>query len=233
MEQDIKETNSSDSTVENVLNSVNEEYLSKKKKTSKIVYSIVLSIILALSITIIVLSSINVNLKPSFIKEASSYNITLDGTENKINIDESSSEYKEFNNIYLKSFEMKYLKALFSGNLGSYRIVETYDDYFSSSSSTSLHSNLKSQLGQNYVKVNFDEPLTLKDSSGKVYKSVNTSNTILKFQKMAFSISGENAEKDVVFYLGTFSDDLPKARVTKITIKANLSKLYDFVTNVK
>ncbi len=215
--------------VENLLNSVSDEYLAKRKKTRIISYSIILTIVLALAVTIITLSCIKVDLKPSFITDASSYRVTISNTE-VMTIDESNDEFKEFNNIYLNSFNSHYLTALFTGRLGGYKIEETYDYFYSdTANSTGMSTALKNALGSDYVRAIFDESKQILNSDGSVYYSKVNTDTTLSFNEMYFSLSDSKSEHDLVFYFGV-TGYYSRARILKITVRANTYDLYKFVT---
>ena len=82
-EKTLAVTSASDAPeeVQQVLVSVSDEYLRKKKRKKIITLSSILSIVLILSIAIITLACVNINLKPFFIEPPSSYTIVIDGSE--------------------------------------------------------------------------------------------------------------------------------------------------------
>ena len=226
--ESVKTTENTEN-VEKLLDSVSDEYLAKKKRTRIISYSILLFIILALATIIIVMSAIKVDLKPKFIENASSYRVTISNSE-VMTLDSDSKQYKEFNKIYLNSFKTQYLTALFTGKLGGYEIDETFDYFYAdTTNSTGMSSTLKSSLGANYVRVYFDEPKTILKSNGEIYHSKINSDTTLSFNEMYFNLSSDNKEDDLVFYFGAIGY-LSRARIVKITVRANTYNLFKFVT---
>ncbi len=216
--------------VDSVMNSVSDEYLKKKKRTRNIVYTTILSVLLAVAMIVIVMSSITVGLKPSFIGNPSSYSIYINGSEKKY-IDESSAEYDEFYDIYSKSFNVSYLSALFTGKLGGYQIEETLDAFYSNSTDkTGISNALSTLLGSNYVKLEFAGEKPIKKANGEVYKSIYNTNCELVFEDVYFTINSENADKDLTFYFGTTGIGMGYT-ITKISIRANTSALYEFATD--
>ncbi len=212
--------------VDELLNSVSDEYLAKKKRTKIISYSVIMGIVLALCVTIIVMSCIKVDLRPSFIDAPASYNVTIKGTSTSQFIDQTNEKYDQFNEIFDNSFKTQYLTALFTGRLGGYKIEETSQPFYKSFS-TVITDDLKSQLGENYVKVVYDSPRQIKKADGKLYYSQYNTDTTLTFTEFYFPLSSTDAENDLVFYLGATAKS---TRVLKITVKANTYKLYKFLT---
>lgn len=218
--------------VDSVLNSVGDEYLAKKKRNRKIIFSVISFLTLALATIIIVMSCIKVNLKPSFISDASSYRITINNSD-KMLLDKSSEEFEEFNKIFEESFSMNYLSALFAGKLGGYEIKsddETTDYFYSNTTNnTGMSTTLKNALGSNYVRVKFAEDKVVKYSNGETYKSKYNSDNELVFNELFFNLSTSEEDEKITFYLGT-TGYLSGTRITKITIKANTYALYEYAT---
>lgn len=218
--------------VDSVLNSVGDEYLAKKKRNRKIAFSIISFLTLALAVVIIVMSCVKVNLKPSFISDATSYRITINNTD-KMLLDESSEEFDKFDNLFEESFSMNYLTALFSGKLGGYDINdddETTDYFYSdTTNNTGISTKLKSELGSNYVRVKFAEEKVVKYSNGETYKSKYNSANELKFSELYFNLTTSEDVETITFYIGT-NGYLSGTRITKITVEANTYALYEFAT---
>lgn len=218
--------------VDSVLNSVSDEYLSKKKRNRKITFSIISFIMLALSVVIIVMSCIKINIKPDFFGDVKSFSITTKSSY--IVLDESNEEFEEFNELFDESFSYNYLTALFAGKLGGYEINsddETKDYFYSdTTNNTGMSAELKSALGDNYVRVKFNEDKTVKYSNGKTYKSRYNTDATLVFNELYFNLNDTNEESELTFYLGT-RGYLSGTRITKITVEANTYSLYEFATN--
>lgn len=223
----VKEEN-----VDEVLSSVNDEYIAKRKRNRKISFSIISFLVLALAVVIIVMSSVKVNLKPEFIDDAISYRITINNVD-KLLLDQSSEEFDDFDKLFDETFSINYLTALFSGKLGGYEIKsedETTNYFYSDTkNNTGMSSSLKSSLGSNYVRVKFADEKQVKYSNGKVYKSQYNSNADLKFDELYFALSNSEQTETLTFYLGT-RGYLSGTRITKITVQANTYSLYEFVT---
>lgn len=229
------ENNSEKDNVEVLLNSVSDEYLAKRKRIRIISYSIISFVIFALSLIIIVMSSVKVDLRPSFIgKGASSYKIVINNSSNPININQYIDEkkYNEFTDLYLKSFQSQYLTALFTGRLKGYNIIEEPQNYFYSDTQNSngISSTLKKYLGENYVGLHYDEPKQILNSNGSVYYSLINSNTTLTFNDVYFNLNTSDAENELVFYLGAFGYlSRGEARIVKISVRANTYDLYKYI----
>lgn len=218
--------------IDTVLNSVSDEYISKKKRKRKITYSTLLSVLLAIATIIIVLASIRVDLKPSFLTHPSSYSIYISGSE-KMYIDETSEEYEEFYKAYSNSFNVSYLSALFTGKLGEYKIEESPDKgnkfYANETNKTGISSTLSTALGSNYIKLEYFEEQQVKKANGDTYYSAYNSVEELRFEDVYFPLNTENKDSDLTFYLGTVGAGNGYT-ITKITVRANTFALYEFAT---
>lgn len=222
-----------DENVDNVLNSVSDQYLAKRKKRRKITFSIISFIVLALATIIIVMSSVKVNTKPAFIDDAVSYRVTIDGKD-KLLLEQEDEEFAEFDKLFDETFSLNYLTALFTGKLGGYEINandETTDNFYSDTkNNTGMSSALKSALGDSYVRVKFAEEKEVAYSNGKAYMSKYNTNSKLVFNELYFNLSENNEDASLTFYLGT-RGYLSGTRITKITIEANTYALYEFANN--
>ncbi len=219
-----------ENNADNVLNTVSDEYLTKKKRTRKITYSTILSIIFAIATIIIVMSSVRVDLKPTFIENPSYYSIFISKNE-KMHIDETGEYYEEFYDKYQNSFNVSYLTALFTGKLGAYKIEETSDKfYLNETNKSGISKTLESLLGNHYVKLSYLNEQQMKTADGKVYYSVFNSNEYdLKYEDIYFNITSENVDSELTFYFGTTGAGLGYT-ITKITVRANTYELYKFAT---
>lgn len=233
MEENTIVTNQ-DENVNNVLNSVSDEYLAKKKKNRKITFSLISFFVLALATVIIVLSCVRVNLKPEFIDNAVRYEITTKGNSTTMVYESTDEGFKEFDKLFDEAFSLSYLTALFSGKLGGYELNasdETNEYYYSDTkNNTGMSTTLKNALGSNYVRVVFDEEKQVKYSNGDVYKSKYNSDYDLKFEELYFNLHDTTEDETLTFYLGT-NGYSSGTRITKITVKANTYSLYKFAIN--
>lgn len=225
-----EKTSVPENDVDKVLNSVSDEYLSKKKRKRQITYSSLLSIIFIIATIIIVMSSVRVDLKPQFIENPTSYSIYIN-KDPKVRIDETDEDYEEFYEKYQNSFNVSYLTALFTGKLGAYKIEETRDDfYLNESGKTGISTALSNALGENYVWLSYLNEQQMKSADGKVYYSVfNTNEYELKYEDVYFNISNKNEDAELTFYFGTTGAGLGYT-ITKITVRANTYSLYEFAT---
>ena len=222
-----------DENVDNVLNSVSDQYLAKRKRNRKITFSIISFIVLALATIIIVMSCVKVNIKPQFIDDATSYRVTINGSD-KLLLEEGNEEFAEFDELFDETFSLNYLTALFSGKLGGYKINasdETKDYFYSDTKNNKgMSTSLKNALGDSYVRVKFGEEKEVTYSNGKTYMSKYNTNSKLVFDELYFNLSETNEEGSLTFYLGT-RGYLSGTRITKITIEANTYALYEFANN--
>lgn len=216
-----------DENSNNILNSVNDEYLRKKKRTKNIIYSSILGILFILTTMIIVFASITVYLKPAFLDNPTSYTIKVTG-KNESYIDETTPEYEEFMKAYESSFKVSYLSALFTGKLGGYDIVEKTDRFYTNDTNKTIAFD---DLGDNYVKLSFATEQQIKTADGKVYYSVwNTNEYDIKFEDVYFNINSENEDSDLTFYFATKGIGLDYYNITQITVRANTYAIYEFAT---
>ena len=221
-----------DENVEQLLNSVSDAYLKKRKRTRIISYSIILFVVLALAVAIIVMSSIKIDLRPKFITEGANYQVYINKQmKENISADPSTKQkYDKFNSIFLNSFNTQYLTALFTGKLGGYKVEECTQEFFYSNqtSATGINSDLNNYLGDNYVKITYDQPINITNSNGKPCYTQFNSNYELKFEELYFNLNTLDAEQDLVFYLGGYGYVTKgNARIVKITVRANTFDLYN------
>lgn len=213
-----------------LLEAVNVEYLSKKKRNRKIIFSIISFITLALATMIIVMSCIKVNLKPEFIKGASRYEITINSSSTTY--EKGDKGFEKFDEQFNKAFSINYLTALFDGKLGGYDIKEddeTKEKFYSDTTNNiGMSTDLKNHLGKNYVRVIFDSPKVVTYSNGKEYKCKLNSDYNLKFTELYFPLTSNQEEETLTFYLGT-NGYRSYTTITKITVEANSYSLYKFV----
>lgn len=198
-----------------------EAYLEKKVKTRKIVYGAILALCLALAIVVISLASINVDIRPKFVTGPSQVIVYSDSTQKTFYNGEE--EFQKFEKLYKNMFNVSTLSAIFSGQLGGYSIDETIDSF--ETTSGVISSTVKDALGENYVKLFFDSEMTLKAPNGKDYKSVYNDKT-LSYQEVYFSINEENAVNSFTFFFKVTGNNLKKTTISKITLRANTSKLF-------
>ncbi len=228
MEENLLQQESNEN-VENVLNSVSDAYLAKKKRSRIISFSIISGIILALAIAIIVMSCIKVDLYPKFMGKVSSYQVNISGST-PMTLVENTDDYDEFNNIYLETFQTQYLTALFTGRLGGYTLQDTQYDFYAKNSQTVISDELRKRLGENYVKVSFAEDKQILNSNGSIFKSSFNTDKSFTFNEMYFSINTKNSQSDTTLYLGGKLEGTDAVRIIEINLRANTYDLYKFAT---
>lgn len=226
--------------LENVYKSVSDEYIKKNRKKRVISFSIISSLLLILSIAIITLACVKIDLSPKFIAEPSRYQIVTSNTS--ATIDSESENYDEFISKYNSCFSTSVLTALFTGNLGGYRVEESSKYFYSSETSgvgSGISSSLKDSLGSNYIHLYYGVEQKIYANNGKIYHSAfNTTDYQLSYTDVYIPLSTTNESKDVTFYFGTklYSQSTDtinsgKATITSITVRANTYALYDMIEN--
>lgn len=209
--------------IDDVLKSVSDEVLAKKKKKRIISFSIISSICLALVITVITMSVVEISTKPSFIEKPNAITVTINKSESSYISD--NEKYNDLWEIINDSFSTKYLSALFGGDLG-YKIEE---DKYKTTTFKKFLSN-GDELGSNYVCLKYDNPKTLYTSQGQKYKSVVTiGEKVIEFNEVYFTISDNNTWEDTTFYFNACSGRTDA--VLSITARANTYSIYQFVNN--
>ena len=175
-------------SVDMVLESVSDQIVAKRKKKRRIIYSAILSIVLALSALIITFSCVNYNLKPKFLNNVQGYYVNLAGGQ-KTYIDEDYKDYEDFIQEYESAFKTTYMTALFSGKINSYDIEETNLKFYSNSTSkTGIHSDWSKELGSNYIELIFNGQKKTFDSKRKtiLFKNIRTRQTSIEFRTLLF-----------------------------------------------
>ena len=220
------------SKVDDVLNSVSDQMLAKKKKKKVITFSILSFVCLALALTFIIMSVVNIDLKPYFIANADKIEITLQNG-GAIFLD-GEDGYDKVNQKINSSFDTNFLSALFAGEVGSYKITETTDKFynaFTGGYGTGMSSVLREKLGDNYIHFSYEEKQMLYNANKKPYTSVRSAEEYkIKFVDVYFPISDTNETGDVTFYFGS-CEDLAN-RIFSITVKANTYCIFNYVNNL-
>lgn len=215
---------------DDTLYSISDEYLAKKKRNRKIIFSVISFVALVLAVAIIVMSSVKVSFKPKFIEGAVRYEITLKENSTAIVYESTDKGFKEFDQLFEETFSANYLTALFDGKLKGYEINskdETTDDFYSDNDNRiGMGPKLKTALGDNYVRVKFDKERKLTYSNGKTYKSSYDLGASLVFDELYFNINNKNEDSTLTFYLGTRG--VYKTKITKISVEANTYSLYKY-----
>lgn len=220
-----------DQNVENVLDLVSDEYLRKKKRNKKIIFSCISAFVLALAIVIITLACVRVDLKPFFLNEPTS--IDIHTTEGTYSLAPNDENYSKYNDIFESSFNSTVLTAMFTGNLGAYTINEERSEYFYSDSDnkTGINSDLSEYLTDNYIHLYYSQPQSLKNADGSQYYSRFSSRTgAMYFKDVYFNITDTDNEEELTFYIGGYttregySDN--RAQIVKISVRANTYRLY-------
>ena len=212
--------------VDNVLQSVSDKIIAKRKLKRTIISSVLLSVVVILATIVIALAGIKVDMQPNFIGKADAYSVYIGGV-NKQYFDTDSKSYDKFHEELDKVFETNYLTALFSGKLDCYTIEETKIQFYSDDARTTPSSALRTELGTNYVRFVYNEEQNVTHPNGAQYYSTEyKANTYaLKFKdcymKLDSSLDGQ-----LTFYLGTY--DYSKPMITKVIVKTNSAALYEY-----
>lgn len=218
-----------ENSVEDVMQSVSDEYIAKKKRKRKITYSSILSVLFAIATIIIVMSTIRVDLKPSFVANPTIYEISISGKTETLDEGMADQErFEEFYKIYNQSFNVSYLTALFTGKLGGYEVNETLNKFYSNENTQAgMSQSLSDQLGNNYIKLSYATEHTIKNSNGSTYYSDYNTACELKFEDVYFPLNTEDKDSELTFYFGTTGIGMGYT-ITTITVRANTFALYEF-----
>ncbi len=205
------------------------KYNAKKNFKKKLTYLICIGISLVLVTAIFVLGCVQVNVKPHFLSDSKvvEYEIYQDNAW-ATSIGEESENYNTLTANYNKAFAMSILSAMITGQTGDYKINETSTKFDTS--------NIKTLVGSeegNYIKVSFDEALTVLNSNKTVYKSIRNSQAEkLTFNEFYFALPETNGFQDITLVIpvygnyiknGTVDTSIPT--VTTITVNVNLYHL--------
>lgn len=231
----MEENMTNSEQVDNVLQSVSDEILAKRKRKRLISFSVVTFLCFALVFTIIMMSVIKINLKPSFVKPAGEIEVVINKQHATFEESFGKENYDKLNRTINNAFKTTYLTALFSGEAGGYKINETSDRFYASfvnGEGSGLYSSLQSKLGNNYVHFQYDELQTLKKSNGKDYTSVVVQgNQIIQFRDVYFTISNSDEMTKTTFYFGSCTNR--ENKTFSITVSANTSSIYEYVNSIQ
>lgn len=221
--------NTAQEKADNVLETVSDEYLRKKKRNNRIIFSVISFVVLALAIVIITLSCVRIDLKPYFISEPTSIMVYIN---NSWRFTPNDENYEEFYDIYDSSFNSSIMTALFTGKLGAYEIEEGAMSgnafYSNASERRGMSDRLRSLLGDNYVHLHYGQEQQLYNADRSIYYSRrNTLEWNLVYTDVYFNLTSENVDHELTFYFGTYyGSNTPW--ITTITIRANTFALYDY-----
>ncbi len=196
-----------------------EEQIKAKSKKKKLIISLVsLFLGVAIATTVVVMSLVTVDLRPTQITTPSSFYFN---NETYYKYDKTDDFYSEFLDQFENSFKISYLSGLFSSKLGGYEIVEEHI------------SSLPNEVTQgNYVTFVYNDKITLQKSNGRVYYSKYNNNYSIDFYEVVFALSDENKVEDMAMYVKydwTSSSNSTNPFYTKISLKGNtypLNELY-------
>ncbi|MBQ8909052.1 MAG: hypothetical protein IJY90_02040 [Clostridia bacterium] len=228
----MEQTTQTNNNVNEILDSVSDKIIAKRKLKRTIISSVILSAIVVLSAIIISLASISVNLQPEFLMGADAYKVYhTDISEYEYIDDEDSKKYNEFIEKYNDQFYTTILTGIFTGKLGDCKIEESKTEFYNKSG-TDLNSTLKTQLGQNYIRLMYNkesEDRVLTNGNGSTYKSTEyPKGTVLKFKDCYLKLS-DTPSNTMTFYVGTYPDGWgTPATITTITVKASSYGLYQY-----
>lgn len=233
----MEEKTVNNAQVDNVLQSVSDEILAKKRRKRLISFSVISFLCLALVITVVTMSVVNINVKPYFIKPSNEIVVTINGTKTTFVKSLNEKDYNKVTTLIDNSFANNYLSSLFSGELGGYDIVENDEQFYSTFSSTTkegsgIHKNLSDKLSQTYVHFRYDDLQTLYSSNGKAYTSIKEhEDKTIEYRDIYFTISSEDVRTQTTFYFGSCTNRQNK--MFSITVNANTYQLYQFVKGLQ
>lgn len=212
--------------VDDVLQSVSDKIIAKRKLKRTIISSVLLSVVVILASIVLALAGIKVDLQPNFIGKADAYSVYLSGV-NKKYFDSDSESYDKFHQELDMAFETNVLNALFSGRLDCYTIEETRTAFYADDARTTLSSAMRSELGSNYVRFVYNEEQQVTNKDGSQYYSTEyKANTYaLKFKDCYMQLSSDE-NSQLTFFLGTY--DYSKPTITKVVVKTSAAGLYEY-----
>ncbi len=225
-------------------NQILEKYMARKSFKSRMSYLITLGISLVLVVAVLVLTCVQVSVKPNFLNrgEVAYYEVNLNSNSAVFN-----NEHNQFNNItnsLNNAFSMPLLTSIFTGQVSGYSIAE------GETQSTFNLTNPESTIGSsNYIKVVFESRQKVRYSDGSVYSSVKNvdlnqvgedGEQIGLTYDCFFVVLPENNEfQDITIYIPTYGNyfrnpnfDETVATQMKINVKVNLNGLTQKLTDI-
>ena len=214
--------------VDDVLQSVSDKIIAKRKLKRTIISSVLLSVVVVLASIVLAMAGIKVDMQPSFIGKADAYSVYISGA-NKQYFDTDSKSYDKFHEQLDQACELSYLSALFSGKLGGYTIEETKVQFYADEARTTPSSALKTELGSNYVRFIYnDEQIVTNKDGSQYYSTQYKANTYaLKFKDCYMQLNSDESGQ-LTFFLGTY--DYSKPMITKVVVNTNSAALYEYFT---
>lgn len=219
MEEEKKEL-----TDDEVYAKLETEKLLRRKKKKTIFASIAMAVTFAIVVTLIVLASVPVSLKPhcvnndfATVRFSDSAGTLYGGVLSK-NESSHKKNFEKFVGLFDKAFEQTYISAIFSGSLSDYAIEDNYDDFVKAKSALS---------GKNFISLEYETAKTLTYQNGKQYTSKNTSsNGALTFKNAWVEISNNDAFADTKIYLNVTYPSGQENKLIVLTVKANTYKIF-------
>jgi len=201
------------------------EQIAAKKKRNRLITAIIsCSIGLAIVATIVTLSIVKVDLKPSIITSPSSMYFNGNTSAKYDNYDDPIDIYDDFMTEFNQSFSISYLTGIFTGRLGGYDITE---DHIESLPNTVTDST--------YVTFYYKDKITLTKQDGKTYYSKYNSNYSIDFSEVTFALSSEDKVDNMTIYLKynwkVSGSSTSKTYYAGITLKGNTYKLNEIYNN--
>ena len=200
---------------------VETEKLLRKKKKQRIWTIASLVCAFALAVVIIVLSVVPANLRPAcveanfqtiefFTNSQSDGNGKIDKSDENMN-----ANYDKFVKAFNDSFAQPYIAAIFSGTMSQYKIDETFSDF------STAKNALKTQA---YVVLKYAEDKTFTNKNGDIYKTI--AGSTLTFREVYLTINSQAEFADVTLYFNMSYSTGATAKLVKLTVKADTSKIY-------
>ena len=185
----------------NILDSVDDKLIAKRKFKRTVISSIILSVIVVLSAVIISLASININIQPSFMKNADGYAVYLNNEYSKHFGETHPERYEAFMEEYNSLFTTNVLAGMFTGKLSKYQISKPGNNFYTSSGE--LVREMKDNLGSNYIQISFNGPQTLKYKNGSNYRIAAYKKADIKFEDCYLKLDS-NDDSKLTFYVAAY-----------------------------
>ena len=199
----------------------------RKKRNTRIVSIVVLSVVFAIAIFILISSLAMVDLNPKFVTNPDVIKVYDANTSTATgHLTSEDKEYKEFMSYYDEMFSSSFLSAMFSGRLGGYEI---------STINSCKDGNLYKEFDDKYVKFQYDEKQMLTYSNGKEYQMNAPTKKTLEFKELYFEINENNVANNFTIYVVDYdsSEKTTNTYFAKVTLLANTSEIYSNFNNFR
>lgn len=193
----------------------------RKKRNTRIISIVVLSVVFAIAIFILISSLAMVDLNPKFVTKPNTiyvYDAGKSVSSGQITSDDKV--YDEFMGYYDDMFSSSFLSAMFSGRLGGYNI---------SNIETCAKGSMYKKFEGNYVKFKYDDKQVLTYGNGKEFKFDTNSPRAFEFKELYFEINDKNVANEFTIYVVDYEASATTSTTyyAKVTLLANTSEIFN------